>query len=1036
MNIARFVERQWRAVVVVVVLLCVGGLIGMTRVPMSLFPRTDFPRIIIVADNGETPAQQTLITVTKPIEEAMAGIPGIARIKSVTSRGASEVDLFFDWRHTDVEQTLQVVQGRLARVQLPPAATITRTERLTFAVFPIAGYSLTSSKRDPGTLRTLAELMVRPPLARVPGVATVTVQGGEVREYHVEVDPARLEARGLSVGQVADALKNTNLVESPGLIDENHQLELALVSGQATSPDDIGRIVAGTVNNVPVLLSDVATVTPGFEPRYTLVTADGKPAVLVNVMRQPEANTAVVVDAIKRELDALKRQLPRDVEIKPFYDQSLLVRASVRSVRDAILIGLVLSVLILFGFLRSWGTTAVAAVVIPVTILVTILAMWLVGLSFDLMTLGGVAAAIGLVIDDAIVVVENIHRHVAGGASRGEAVKLAMGEITAPIVFSTITPVVVFLPLSLLTGVTGVFFRSLALTMTTALLTSLVLALFFTPVLALRFVGEEAMKREGEEARWREGEQAPAPNRLLAYSPTRLLASLQERYEWLLGVALRNTRAVLILIAALLAVSYLLYRFLGSEFLPEFDEGAFILDYVAPPGASLQETDRILRHVEALLKATPDVESFSRRTGMQLGLAGVTEPNTGDFAVKLRDSHRPPDEIMGELRQKIQSTEPALRVEFIGILSDLIGDLESSPSPVEIRLYSEDTPALQRVAKEIAASIAKVKGVVEIFDGIVVSGPAVTFRIDPQRAAAYGVSAADLDATLEAALGGTAASSIVERGRAVNVRVTLPASYKTSLDQLRSLRVRSSVTNGFVRVDQVATIEYEAGQTEINRDGLRQSVAVTARLEGADLGTAIKNIQAQLAHDVHLPTGMTLEYGGLYEEQQASFRELALTLVLAVALIFLVLLIEFRSFAHPVAIVAGALLALTGTLAALFITRTTLNVVSLMGMIMIVGIVAKNGILMLDTVEDHLASGDDLRTALLSSGHRRFRPVLMTSLAAMLGMAPLALALGAGAELLQPLAIAVVGGLAFALVLSLVVTPAIYAMIRKENARP
>jgi len=1029
--IAKLVEHQWRSVVVIIVLLGIGGIVGATRVPLSLFPQTDFPRIIIVVENGEMPAAQMLVSVTKPVEEAMSGIPDIARIRSITARGATEVDLFFNW-HTNVETTLSVVQARLSQMAttLPPGATVKRVERLTFAVFPILGYSVTSPKRDPGTLRTIAETIIRPPLARILGVATVTVQGGEVREYHVRIDPALLETRGITISQIVDALKNVNAVASPGLIEENHQLELALVSGQAASPDDLGRIVVATVNAVPVLLSDVATIEPGYQPQYTIVNADGKPAVLVNIMRQPKANTAALADTIKQELDALRPQLPKDIEIKPFYDQSLLVRASVAAVRDAILIGLVLSVLILYGFLRNWGTTLVATVVIPVTLLVTILAMWLVGLSFDLMTLGGMAAAIGLVIDDAIVVVENIYAHAAAGASKGEAVRLAMAEITSPIIFSTITPVVVFLPLSLLTGVTGVFFRSLALTMAVALLTSLVLALFFTPVLARRFVGSSKKHADADPGETDTGE-AHRTEEETENGP--ILRRAVGGYEKLLEIALRHGRYVLILIALLLVASYGIYKLLGSEFLPSFDEGAFILDYTAPPGASLSETDRMLRHVERLLEGSPDIESFSRRTGMQLGLAGVTEPNTGDFAVKLKPKHRAPEVVMGELRQEIESTEPALRVEFIGILSDLIGDLASSPSPVEIRLYSEDTNALQRTAKEVAASIGKVKGVVEIFNGIVVSGPAVIFRVDQQKAALYGITAADVTATIEAALGGTTASTILERGRAVDVRVMLPAEYKTGIDKLRALRVKSPLTSGFVPLDQVATIDYESGQTEIRRDGLRQSVAVTARLEGSDLGTAIAAIKAQLGKDVHLPAGMTLEYGGLYQEQQASFKELAFTLLLAVALIFLVLLIEFRSFAHPIAIVTGAVLALTGTLLALLLTHTTLNVVSLMGMIMIVGIVAKNGILMLDTVEDHLRAGDGLHQALVRSGRRRFRPVLMTSLAAMLGMLPLALALGSGAELLQPLAIAVIGGLAFALMLSLVVTPTVYALIRKEK---
>ena len=1012
MNLGRFVSTQKRAVLLVIALLSIGGLIALARIPRALFPQTDFPRIIIVAQNGVAPAQQTLVSVTRPIEEAMSGIPGIARIKSTTARGSAEIDLFFDWR-TDIVQTLQIVQARASQLaaSLPPGASFERTDRLTFAVFPIIGYSITSPKRDPGTLRNLAEVTLRPPLARIDGVASVQVLGGQLREYHVLVDRARLEARGVSLQQVSDAVKSANVITSPGLINENHQLELALVSGQATSIDDLSAIVVTSVNNVPVRVGDVAGVTPGLEPRFTIVTADGRPAVLLNVLRQPTANILSVADDVKAEVEHLKKQLPRDVEIKPYYDQSLLVSSSVSSVRDAILIGLILSVAILYGFLRNWGTTLVATLVIPITVLVTFVAMWIVGLSFDLMTLGGVAAAIGLVIDDAIVVVENIYTHMTRGESRAEAVHNAISEIAGPIIGSTITPVVVFLPLALLTGITGVFFRSLALTMSVALLTSLVLALTFTPVLAERFIRVGSRGHETAEA-----------------GP--LLTRLINAYEWLLAHALVRRRVVLIVIGALAVLTFFIYKGLGSEFLPEFEEHGFILDYVAPPGASLDETDRMLRHVEAMLKETPEVDGYSRRTGAQLGLAGVTEPNTGDFAVKLKDNAAT-EEVTSALRHKIESTEPALRVEFLGILSDLIGDLVSSPEPIEIRVFSEDAAALHRAAAEIAAVIGKVDGVVDVFNGIVVSGPAVTFRIDPQRAALYGVTAADVNEAMTTALGGDVVSNVIEHGRATGVRVLLGGP-RPQLDDLRALPIRAPSSNNYVRIDQIAAINYDPGQTEIDREGLRQAVSVTGRLEGRDLGSAIADIKSQLAGKVHLPAGTTIEFGGLYQEQQASFRELLVALGLAIALVFLVLVVEFRSFAHPAAIVAGAVLALSGSLAALLITGTTLNVVSMMGLIMIVGIVSKNGILMLDTVEDHLRAGEDLTTALRRSGRRRFRPVLMTSLAAMLGMLPLAVAFGSGSELLQPLAICVIGGLIFALMLSLVVTPAIYAMIRRD----
>jgi multidrug efflux pump subunit AcrB len=1034
MNLGRLISDQKRAVLLVIALLSIGGLVALARIPRALFPQTDFPRIIIVAENGVAPAQQTLVSVTRPIEEAMSGIPGISRIKSTTARGSAEIDLFFDWK-TDVVQTLQLVQARVSQLAstLPPSATFERTERLTFAVFPIIGYSITSPKRDPGTLRNLAEVTLRPPMARIDGVASVQVLGGQLREYHVLIDRSRLEARGVSLQQVSDAVRASNVINSPGLINENHQLELALVSGQATTIDDLAAIVIATINNVPVRVGDIATVSPGLEPRFTIVTADGRPAVLLNVLRQPTANIISVADGVKTELERLRKQLPRDVIVTPYYDQSLLVSSSVSSVRDAILIGLLLSVAILYGFLRNWGTTLVATLVIPVTVLITFVAMWIVGLSFDLMTLGGVAAAIGLVIDDAIVVVENIYTHMMRGESRAEAVHKAISEISGPIIGSTITPVVVFLPLALLTGIAGVFFRSLALTMSVALLTSLVLALTFTPVLAEKFIrvrsrGREVAGSRGSEEDGTSRETSQPRDPETAEGP--LLTRLINGYEWLLAHALDRRPFVLIVVAVLAVLTFFIYKGLGTEFLPEFEEHGFILDYVAPPGASLDETDRMLRHVEQMLKETPEVDGYSRRTGAQLGLAGVTEPNTGDFAVKLKDSATT-DDVTAALRHKIETTEPALRVEFLGILSDLIGDLVSAPQPIEIRVFSEDTAALHRAAEQIAVSIAKVQGVVDVFNGIVVSGPAVIFQIDPQRAALYGVTAADVNEAMTTALGGDVVSNVIEHGRNVGVRVLLGGP-RPQLADLRALPIRAPSSNSYVRIDQLATINYESGQTELLREGLRQSISVTARLEGRDLGSAIKDIQSRLATELHLPAGTTIEYGGLFQEQQSSFRELLIALGLAIALVFLVLVVEFRSFAHPAAIVSGAVLALSGSLAALFITGTTLNVVSMMGLIMIVGIVSKNGILMLDTVEDHLRAGEDLNTALRRSGRRRFRPVLMTSLAAMLGMLPLALALGSGSELLQPLAICVIGGLLFALMLSLVVTPTIYAMIRRE----
>jgi len=1015
---------------VIVALLCAAGVYAAWQLPVAILPQTDFPRIVIIVDNGEAPASQTLVSVTRPIEEAMNGVPGIARIKSKTARGSSEISLYFDW-NVDIVQTLQFVQARLSQLSatLPPTAQIRNIERLTFAVFPVTGYSLTSDKRDAATLRDIATYIIRPQLARLPGVAIVGVAGGKTREFHVVIDPDRLAAHNVSAQQVTEAIKASNIIESPGLIDENHQLELALISGQARKPDDLNNIVVATVNNAPVTVADIATVRGGVEPEYTMVTADGHPAALVNVNRQPDANTVAVVDEVRKTLASMRGQIPSDVHVAAYYDQSLLVRDSIRSVRDAIIIGLLLSVVILYAFLRNWGTTFVAILVIPVTILVTFLAMWLARLSFDLMTLGGVAAAIGLVIDDAIVVVENIYTHMNRGQTRREAVKSAVSEITAPIVGSTITPVVVFLPLTILTGVTGVFFRSLALTMSVALLTSLVLALGFTPVLAERFVRP---KQRRSETPLPEHEPTASELEEEAESGT-FLRAIISRYEWVLSHALDNRWVVIVIIFGVLLGSYVLYRALGSEFLPEIDESAFVLDYWAPPGSSLAETDRMLRDVEERLMKTKEIESYSRRTGLEMGLF-VTEPNRGDYAVKLKSGHqRSTEEVISELRDEIAEAEPALEIEFVGIVPDVIGDLEGNPEPIEIKLFSEDAAALNAKADEVESAIKKVNGVVDTKNGVVVSGPAITFRIDPQKAARFGVTPNDIAKATATAMTGDESSFILQQDRLIKVRVIYPEEVRTSLDKVKAIQVRSS-SGQLLRVDQVADVEYDKGQTEISRENLRQNVSITGRLEGVDLGTAINQIKSHLAKDVKLPPGMTIEFGGLYQEQQSSFGELMISLVLAVVLVFITLLIEFRSFAHPIAIVTGAVLALAGVLLALFITGMTLNVVSLMGMIMIVGIVAKNGILMLDAVEDHLAAGDTLREALLRSGRRRFRPVLMTSLAAMLGMLPLALAFGAGSELLQPLAVGVIGGLTMALLLSLVVTPTVYAMLHRRES--
>jgi multidrug efflux pump subunit AcrB len=704
-----------------------------------------------------------------------------------------------------------------------------------------------------------------------------------------------------------------------------------------------------------------------------------------------------------------------------FYDQSLLVRASVRSVWEAILFGLILSVVIMYLFLKDWGATLTATVVIPVTVLITLVAMRLAGLSFNLMTLGGIAAAIGLVIDDAIVVVEAIYVKVAAGLPRLDAIQAAVGEIVRPLVGSTLTPVVVFIPLAFLDGVTGVFFRALALTMVVSLLTSLVLAITLTPSLAAWFM----RGHEGHESGHAVSEEGGV-----------VLRRVMRLYELATSRALRHPWFALFFCGAVLATGILVYRHLESDFLPAMDEGAFVIDYHTPFGTSLAETDRQLLQAEQILRSTPEVESYSRRTGARLALA-IAEPDSGDFLVKLKsDRGRQTEDVIAELRAKFHTAVPGTQWDFPGILSDLIGDLTWSPKPIEVKLFSPDLEFLKQKAPDIEAQLKTVPGVVDTFDGLTYTGPTLSFRVRALDAERFGLNAADIGAAVNIAMLGQRASSVLEGDRTVSMRVRVDDRNLNWADNLRDLPLRTPDDN-LVKLSQVADMVEEPRQLELRREDLRQDVAVSARLEGRDLGSAMAEIRAKLNADKSLPRG-TVEFGGLYEQQQESFRNLLIVLVGAVVLVFTVLLIEFRSFYEPIAIVSGALLALFGTVGALWLTGTTLNIVSILGAIIGVGIVAKNGILMLDFVEHLQAEGLVLEEALVRSGLRRLRPVLMTSLAAALGMLPLAYGIGRGADMLKPLAIAVIGALAISVLLSLVATPVFYLLLigRRHVSRP
>ena len=1013
-----WLARTARTIFFFAAVLTVAGIYLAFKVPISVFPETDFPRVIIAVDNGVMPVEQMAVTITRPIEDAVNSVPGLETVRSTTSRGSAEVSLFFDW-NVDMVTELQLVDAALSTVRqsLPSTVNIT-TKRLTFASFPILGYSLTSDTVPLTQLWEIATYDLKPPLNRVSGVSTVIVQGGKVPEFHVVPNLAQMQAAGVTVPELAAAIEASNIIESPGLYESNHQLVLGLVGAQVHNAEEIRQLVVKTTpTGAPVRVADVATIENGTMPVYTNVTSNGRQAVLLSLTRQPSSNTVAVANAVSAEITQLRKELPPGVKLGVFYDQSQLVRDSIASVRDAIFIGLILACIILFLFLRDWTSSLIAGLVIPVTIAVTIVCLWMMGESFNLMTLGGLAAAIGLVIDDAIVVVENIVMHRDNGESRTEAVRKALQELTMPLIGSTITPVVVFLPLVSVSGVTGLFFRALAVTMTAALLTSLALALTWTPGLSYVLLRQERNEAGHDHA----------AGRVLSA----VLRAHHRVLDWTLAKPLWAGGICLLLVVS----TYAGYRALGTDLLPMMDEGGFILDYIMPAGSSLAETDRVMDHVDRILHSIPEVENTSRRTGLQLGYAAVTEANTGDFTVKLKSNrNRSVWDVMEEVRAEVKKTEPELDVELFQILQDNINDLSNAPEPIQVKLFSNDQALLTQIGPRVGDAIEKIPGVVDVENGIdnTISGPATSFQVDPSVASRMGFTPQEVSEDATSILDGIPISSpLITNGRPYTIRIRLSDETRRSLDSIRDT-VFNSASGRTATLGSTATIQQLPPQNEIRRENLQKLVVVTANLEGSDLGTAITKVKQTIA-DLHLPSTVRVEYGGTYEEQQKSFRDLLQVLLLALALVFGVLLTEFRNFPAPIAILTSSVLSISGVILALLITGTTFNVASFMGLIMVIGIVAKNGILLLDAEEKYRAQGATAREAMMHAAQRRLRPIVMTALAAVCGMLPLAFALGAGSQMLQPLAIAVIGGLCISMVLSLVVTPLVYYLLTRNR---
>jgi CzcA family heavy metal efflux pump len=1009
-GVAYWAEHHQRSLLFLLVTLIAGGVFFGLRLPVALFPKIAFPRVVVSLDTGDRPAEEMAALVTYPVETALRAVPAVRSVRSATSRGSAQISVNFAWGTDMSTATLQVEAALAQTMPILPAGTLTEVQRMDPTVFPVIAYSLSSPLRSQTTLYDLAYYQLRPLLSTVDGVARVGVLGGAPEEIHVVASPAQLERFGLTVGDVAQALSAANVITAAGVVEDEYKLYLVLTDARPSDLEELSATILRSGKDGFVRLDDVATLSRAAAPQRNIVTADGRRAVLFQVYQQPGGNTVQIAHDIKQMLASASDVLPPDVELANWYDQSDLINASASSVRDAVLLGVLLAMVVLLVFLRNGRITIIAAVVVPAVLTITTLALGALGQTFNLMTLGGMAAAVGLIIDDTIVMMEHIVRRMeerGSAAVHGGLLGAAM-EFTRPLVGSSAATIVIFTPLAFLSGVTGAFFRALSLTMATALIVSYLIAWLVVPLLTVRLVREQDARRVEHG----------------------LASRVPGLYEHLLSRLLQRPALLLLGIIPLVVLGYVGHRMTGSGFMPATDEGGFILDFKAAPGTSLTETDRLLQQVEAILRGTPEVETYSRRTGLQLG-GGLTESNEGDFFIRLiRPPRRPIAEVMDEVRTRVEQDVPGLRIEMAQLMEDLIGDLTAVPQPIEIKLYADNGALLDALAPQVAQRLEQVPGVVDVQDGIVLAGDALRVRIDRDRAALEGVDPDAVAQVLTDLIGGAVTTRMPRGEKMVDVRVWVPEQVRNSIRDVGELLIHAPDGHRFP-VRRIAAIERISGQPQITRDDLKRMAAVTGRISGRDLGSTLRDVKAFLAQPGVIPGGVYYRLGGLYEQQQIAFRGLLAVFTSAVLLVFLVLLFLYERFRVALAMLTTTALALAAVYLGLWLTGTEVNIASMMGLTMIVGIVTEVSIFYVTEYRE-LTAVTDVRQRLVQAGRSRLRPIAMTTLAAILALLPLALGLGHGAGMLQPLAIAIEAGLVAQLPLALLVLPVLLELLRVE----
>ena len=996
-------------IAVILLLILIGGAFSYKNMKTSLFPNVTFPKIKIIAENGEQPVDKMMVTVTKPLENAIKQVENIKLIRSTTSMGSCEISAFMEWG-SDIDRDKQQVESKIAQVKtsLPANVQIT-VEKMNPSLLPVMGYSLQSATKSPVELKMIATYIVKPYLSRIEGVSSVDVIGGKEKEYRLILDEQKLNLLKISLQDIGNALQQTDFIKSTGYTVDYNRLYLSVIDATIKNKNQLENLVLFNNTIRRIKISDIAKVEIAERNEYITIKADGKDVPLVAVLKQPTSNLIEVSDQISGKVSELNKILPKGVVLKPYYNQSEFVNSSIRSIIDVLWVGLLLAIVVVIIFLRSLKASAVILITIPLTLALTFITLLSIGFDFNIMTIGGIAAAIGLIIDDAIIVVEQVHRTHEEYPDRKskELVGKAIHFLFPSMVSSSLSTIVILIPFELMTGVAGAYFKILTETMMITLGCSFIITWLGLPVIYLLF------SRDGK-------------------TQTKIVSEKQvNEHRWIRFFITRPYISGAFILLLILSIIYMMPK-LPTGFLPEMDEGSIVLDYNSPAGTSLEETNRMLNEVDRIIESIPEVKTYSRRTGTQMGFF-ITEPNRGDYLIELnKNRNKTTDEVSDDIRSKVERALPALTVDFGQVITDMLGDLMSSAQPIEIKIFGDNHDKLEKLSKQVADSISAVKGTADVFDGIVVAGPMLNIIPKEDQLKKFGLTASDLQAQTETYLAGTVIGSIPEKEQLTDIRMIFPLNNKTPIEKIKQVKICTASGN-YMPLKTLANFSIQSGVSEIERENLQTMGVVTARLNNRDLGSVMKEIRQKLTK-INLPSSYQIEYGGSYAEQQQSFAELLKILIAGGLLVFTVVLFMFKDIWISLIVIFISTLGISGSLWSLYFTHTPLNVGSYTGLIMVIGIIGENSIF---TIQQFFSEfkNSPVNKALVFAISARLRPKLMTAIGAIAALTPLALGLGAGAQMHQPLAIAVIGGLVMALPLLLIVLPSLLKLIVRKQVK-